>query len=284
MTPQDVDHVSESSRSPQGEVSVHKTRKVDTFFNLPSSFRFYCGNSTSNMYIVLIAIFSIVYGDLQDWYNEFDYNTFMGGSDEKYQVFWNEDQDACTLEVGLAVQTDSWIAFGISENGVGMQQSDIVIAWITDQEEIIIQNRYGQGTFTPTLFEDQSRIQLIEGWKDDTNGTITTFIRFTRELFPEFDDNAISVKIGTTKVIWAWGQQGELSINDAPGYHGLCPDQEDPDRLGCRGIESMNLIQGESTEIPLPQDAEEHVVYLPNVPVPDAETTYYCSLHELPPC
>ena len=204
----------------------------------------------------------------------------MGGSDDKYEIYWNADQDGCILEIGLAVQTDGWVGFGISENGSGMQDADIVIGWITSDGEFILTNRIGDGFKRPELFDDQSHITPIEGWKEEIDGKIMTFIRFEKEMFPDHE-NSVQISIGTTKVIWAY-RDGELSSTDEPSYHTRsCIDSPD-NIIGCRSIESINLLQGESTKVPLPQDALEYDVFMPNVTVSDASTTYHCSLLELP--
>ena len=229
--------------------------------------------------ILMSMLISSIYG-LEKWLNEFDYHTFMGGSDDKYEIYWNADQDACMLEIGLAVQTNGWVGFGISENGVGMQDADIVIGWITSDGEFILTNRIGAGFERPELFDDQSHITPIEGWKEEIDGKIMTFIRFEKELFPDHD-NSVPISIGTTKVIWAY-RDDMLSSTDEPSSHGRsCIDSPD-NIIGCRSIESINLLQGESTEVPLPQDALEFDVFMPNVTVSNASTTYYCSLLEFP--
>ena len=230
--------------------------------------------------IIFIAIISCAFG-LEEWLDEFEYHTFMGGSDDKYEVYWNADQDACILEIGLAVATDGWVGFGISESGSGMTNSDIVIGWIPSDNitDFVIKNYQGRN-YAVDEFDDQSYIQSIDGWKEEIDGTIMTYIRFTKEMFPELDGGQ-SIKIGTTKVIWAY-RDGELTSNQEPTNHGRSCLDSPSSITGCRGIESMNLLQGESTEMPLPDDALEYTVFMPDVDVPDASTTYYCSLLELP--
>ena len=230
--------------------------------------------------IILISILASLINASERWLNEFDYHTFMGGSDDKYEIYWNADQDGCMLEIGLAVQTDGWVGFGISENGVGMKDADIVLGWITSDGQFILTNRIGAGFKRPELFDDQSHITPIKGWKEEIDGKIMTFIRFEKELFPDHDDS-VPISIGTTKVIWAY-RDGELSSTDEPSYHTRsCIDSPD-NIIGCRSIESINLLQGESTEVPLPADALEFDVFMPNVAVADVSTTYHCSLLELP--
>ena len=76
---------------------------------------------------------------------------------------------------------------------------------------------------------------------------------------------------GTTRVIYAFGSQ-PMDANSIPLRH--CDD--------CRGPQSMNLLQGEANEIPLPDDAEMIDIVFPEHVIPATDTTYYCSLQELP--
>ena len=48
--------------------------------------------------------------------------------------------------------------------------------------------------------------------------------------------------------------------------------------------QSMNLSQGEQIEIPLPDDAESFNTTVEPHTLPAVDTTYYCTLHELPTC
>ncbi len=133
---------------------------------------------------------------IDHWYDHFEYHSFIDEYAE-FQVFWTPDDASCTIEFGLAVETDSYAALGISESG-GMTGSDIIMGWITDDGEFILQNRYGLDNGFPNLFDDQtSGFTAIEGWKDDVNGTTMTYLHFEKETFPDFDDNAVNIKIGT---------------------------------------------------------------------------------------
>lgn len=132
---------------------------------------------------------------IDEWYDHFEYNSFID-ADAMFQVFWTPNEQSCTVEFGIAVETDSYAAFGISDSG-GMTGSDIIMGWITEEGEVIMQNRYATGYFTPSLFDDQtSGFTPIDGWKEEINGTIMTYLHFEKETFPEFDENAVNIKIG----------------------------------------------------------------------------------------
>merc|ERR1719491_823423 len=127
---------------------------------------------------LLLCVYSSNAQSIDAWYDRFEYNTFVD-SDEMFQVFWTPNEAACTVEFGLAVETDSYAALGISESG-GMGGSDIVMGWITDDGEYILQNRYATARALPSLMNSQSGIRKIDGWKEEVNGTVMTFIHFEK--------------------------------------------------------------------------------------------------------
>ena len=221
------------------------------------------------LYVIYIIITTVIDSEsYDDWYDEFEFDTFIDG-DEKYQVFWNPDQDSCMIEFGLAVEYDGWVGFGISESG-GMTQSDIVVGWIKDNGHVELQNRYALSRSTPQLFDDQNGIEKISGWKEEIDNTTFTYLRFKKEMFPDFDPNNVNVKIGTTRVIFAYGDLNQAGddITQHTGDH--------------RGPQSMNLLQGEPQPIPLENDTQYFELTAPEHTIPDKDTTYWCTLLELP--
>eukprot|EP01084_Bolivina_argentea_P288018 494266_1 len=192
----------------------------------------------------------------------------MSGSDGKYQVYWNVNEDLCVLEMGLMVETNGWIGIGISRSG-SMKDSDIVMGWIADGE-YILQHRYGTESVTPELFDDQSHIKKIKGWKEVNASKTITYLHFEKEIFVHFDKNVVDINKGITKVIWAW-KDGELSANEIPTYHGRH-----------RGTQHMQLFNGPQPKTPLPNDVLSFDIIMPNISIPNKETTYYCLFVELP--
>ena len=149
----------------------------------------------ASLLTAVVLLWSTNGQSIEDWYAHFEYNTFID-SDAVFQVFWTPDEASCSVEFGLAVETDSYAALGISESG-GMTGSDIIMGWITEDGEFILQNRYAPGYVSPSLFDDQSSgFTAIDGWKEDINGTVMTYLHFEKETFPDFDDNAVNIKIG----------------------------------------------------------------------------------------
>eukprot|EP01084_Bolivina_argentea_P052203 95905_1 len=155
-----------------------------------------------------------------------------------------------------------------------MSASDIVIGWITENGEYILSNRYtNPNSFgNPQLFDDQSGIKKIDGWYNEINGTSMTYLHFEKEMFPDFDERNVNIKIGTTQIIYAW-RDGKLTANGNPSKH--C-DQ-------CRGPQSINLLQGEQdNDVILPDDSNYVDVTVNQYHLPSDDTIYHCSLHQLP--
>jgi len=221
----------------------------------------------SALALSLTFCFQIISSQYTEWDSHFDHKAFVTPQ-ENFQIYWTSNIKDCTIEFGMIVETNGWAAIGISMTG-GMSKSDIVMGYVDDEGEVTLENWYRDlpDNGWPTPFQDQSGIRLIDGWKDDINGTTKKYLRFMKDTFPSLDRNfSIDIPIGTARVIYAWND------NLPFGYHG-----EDN-----RGTESMNLLSGDSKEIPLPEDAAFFDVLQPNVSVPSTDTTYWCTLLPLP--
>lgn len=51
--------------------------------------------------------------------------------DGRYELYWNFDREAETIEFAVRASTTGWVGFGLSPNG-GMIGSDVVIGWVDD--------------------------------------------------------------------------------------------------------------------------------------------------------
>ena len=118
---------------------------------------------------------------------------------------------------------------------------------------------------TPQLMDDQSNIELIEGFTDGNS----TYLRFLRFMFP-CNDGSRQVVVGTSSVIYAWNDESPRD-GEEPAFHGLK-----------RGSEVVNLMSGEIPTVPMPETYETVDLRMDNYAVPSADTTYYCKLMRLP--
>jgi len=107
---------------------------------------------------------------------------------------------------------------------------------VSDNGEFTVQNRYrekGSGNGTPRLFEDQSYIRAIDGWKESVNGTTMTYMQYEKAATGiRNNEYAVPIEPGTMNVLWAIGNT-VLAANDTPSNHGSCEN--------CRGLDSMDF-------------------------------------------
>ena len=209
----------------------------------------------------LLWLFELLYA-YSEWDDQFDHNTYVT-PDENFLIYWTTDIIECKIEFGLVVETSGWAAIGISSTG-GMSKSDMVVGYIDDNGDAVLENWYrdSNGNGPPDgMFSDQSGIELVDAWKEEVDGVTTLYIHFIKDIFPSADrEYAIDIPIGTAKVIYAWRDDLQWT------YHGA----------GQRGTEAMNLIAGDSQEVSLPDDADYYDVLQPAVQVPSDDTTYWC--------
>eukprot|EP01084_Bolivina_argentea_P258652 436143_1 len=214
---------------------------------------------------VLILV-DLIDGYYQPWAEHFEYNVALD-PDGMFWLYWTTNQTSCKIEMGLEVKTNGYIAIGISESG-GMTSSDIVLGWVdSDTSNVYLQHRYALIRSTPILFQNQSGVQLINGWKID-DGEITTYLHFQKDLFP-VSEYTQQVEIGTTHLIYAW--------NDIHP-----PPQGTPiiHCFQCRGIKRHNLLNQPPT-INLPPDVNIFDVIGGNITLPQSNSDF-CTLIEMP--
>eukprot|EP01084_Bolivina_argentea_P203171 347040_1 len=223
--------------------------------------------------ILLFCCITHISGALEEWLTEFDHWTDL--HDPDCTLYWTSHTDECYIEFGIEVKTSGWAGLGISASG-NMYPADIIIGWVDDETgDVYLHNYYTVGLSSPILFNDQSGITLIDGWQQEVDGISTTYLRFEKELFPsQYRQSAVDISIGTTRVIYAFNQ------ND--------PNENDPRALQQhlftdRGPKSLNLLSGETQAVELPDDVHYIDILQPNVEIPNTDTTYLCTLLELPP-
>ncbi|KAK3764734.1 hypothetical protein RRG08_042044 [Elysia crispata] len=180
-----------------------------------------------------------------------------------YTLYWNSNSTHIKLE--MVVKTNGWVGFGISPKGA-MKSSDVIIGWVKDGQ-VHFADRHAEGNFLPAkdLRQDWS---LISGQE---TGQYTT-LKVVRKL-DTCDDQDMPVKVGTTRIIYAYGASDPTS-DYAISYHG-----------STRGTKSLALLEpAESTKqkVKLPADVKTLEFTNRNFPVPSANTTYSCTTWKIP--
>ncbi|XP_047468421.1 uncharacterized protein LOC125024667 [Penaeus chinensis] len=179
-----------------------------------------------------------------------------------YVMLWTPQEKNVIFEVQVA--TKGYVGLGFSPNG-GMTGSDIVLGWVTDDGEVMVQDRYATGYETPKMDESQD-VQLLSGSQNDTH----TVLRFSRP-WSTCDERDFELSSDTVRIIWAIG-------DDDPA------DEESISRHGRRGTKSMYLKEPQF-ELPAFSDDVHHWdVLSPNVSLPsNLSTLYWCKLYKIPP-
>ncbi|KAK3792767.1 hypothetical protein RRG08_023100 [Elysia crispata] len=188
---------------------------------------------------------------------------FQDHLNDDFTLYWNFNSTHITFE--MVVKTNGWVGFGISPKGA-MKSSDVIIGWVKDGR-VHFADRHAEGQFLPAVDSSQDWT-LVMGQEI---GQYTVF-KVTR-LLETCDDQDVSIKPGTTRVIYAYSNTDPLS-DDAIRYHG-----------NTRGTKSVLLLD--------PPTSEQHTDALPsgvkvleftnrNTSVPADDTTYHCTMWRLP--
>eukprot|EP01084_Bolivina_argentea_P252419 423684_1 len=216
----------------------------------------------------LVLRFIISTANYQPWTDYFDHSTYIDANSD-YRMYWSVLEDD-KIEIGLEVDTLGWVGFGISTNGL-MINSDIVMGWINDEGQVLLQNRYTENTRQiPKLMENNNEnIELIEGWHNNTK----TYLHFTRLIFP-CNENSVQIPIGTARVIFAFNDNTPTKQDN----NWIIEQHNNQNR----GSTSVNLLQGETDQDMDMGNASYFDITLTNYSVPAEHTTYYCQLFKLP--
>ncbi|XP_065899415.1 putative DBH-like monooxygenase protein 2 [Dysidea avara] len=180
-----------------------------------------------------------------------------------YTMFYTIDEDDKLLSIAIHVQTTGWVGLGLSPTGQ-MPGSDVVIGWVDNSGASFFQDRYAFDRTIPRY--DGSQDWKFIGSSED-NG-ITTFL-FER-LFETCDEGDIAISAGdTTHLIYS--------------YHSEDPiDNQHISQHEFQGVKTVNLFgQLQNTADP-PANLQYVDVVNANVTVPSKDTTYLCTLIELP--
>eukprot|EP01084_Bolivina_argentea_P235209 395854_1 len=217
---------------------------------------------------ILITIIKLLFSsDISSW-NEFDYNVYLDDKNQ-FQLFWTEYTNN-TIEFGLVVNATGWIALGLSPNSQ-MPHSDIIFAWVSDDNKIYLQDRYTIDRSYP-LYDIQQDITLIFGQEIDG----ITMIRFSRpKISCDPNKQDLSFNEGTTRILYAYNKDHDPTTEyfDATTieWHGLN-----------KGSQSLNLDTGIPDTVQLESDVEYFDLINDQVAVPAEDTTYWCKLFKLP--
>ena len=68
------------------------------------------------------------------------YPNFLILISNTYELYWNYTEGIGRLDITVRVKTTGWVGLGVSEKG-SMVNSDLVVGWVTDEGEAVLQVR-----------------------------------------------------------------------------------------------------------------------------------------------
>ena len=95
--------------------------------------------------VVLSSLISLGCGQVLDL-NAYPFSAVLNADasgNARYTLYWNFSASDETITFAVNVSTNGWVGLGISPNG-DMTDSDIVIGWVNDMDEVIfhVSSRY----------------------------------------------------------------------------------------------------------------------------------------------
>ncbi|XP_065897525.1 putative DBH-like monooxygenase protein 2 isoform X2 [Dysidea avara] len=165
--------------------------------------------------------------------------------------------------IAVRVQTTGWIGLGFSPNGQ-MPGSDVVIGWVDNTGKRFLQDRFAFTRTTPQY--DASQDWKLTGAGEE--GGYTT-LQFERK-FETCDDEDIALSFGdTVHLIYSYHTEDPIN-NEQILQHQF------------QGSITINLF-GQQDNVPtLPPDIKHIDVINYNISVPAKDTTYLCTVMEVP--
>jgi len=166
----------------------------------------------------------------------------------------------------LTVATQGYVALGFSATGA-MKGADMIIAWITDQDQLHISDRYAIGTSSPLLDE----VQDFQELSFERNASHTR-VRFARawDTCDTLHDYAIT-KNDATRVMFAYHPSTPADPSALP-YHTT------------RGAKTLYLREPQSEAWQPEGGVKVWEIRAPGVDIPaTVQTLYWCNIVKVPP-
>eukprot|EP00112_Aurelia_sp_Birch-Aquarium-sp1_P005363 Seg1607.2 transcript_id=Seg1607.2/GoldUCD/mRNA.D3Y31 product="DBH-like monooxygenase protein 1" protein_id=Seg1607.2/GoldUCD/D3Y31 len=181
---------------------------------------------------------------------------------ENFKVYWSVKDVDKAVHFAVEVKTTGWVGFGISKGLAGnMKGADMCVGWVDKSGKAHIEDFHGVATKnTKPVKDTQQDYELVGG--SESNGV--TVLEFKRNLVT-CDSKDLDIPIGTSKVIYAYGDNDE----DRLSYHAT--------RRGARSLSLLNYVKNS----PVPASAKHFDVVINKVKVPSKETTYWCEVFKL---
>ncbi|XP_055929694.1 dopamine beta-hydroxylase-like [Argiope bruennichi] len=185
---------------------------------------------------------------------------------DKLHLYWTVDyeEETVTFELRARVADHDWIGVGFSDRGE-ITNADLCILWTDRKRKNRFQDAYTDEAGFVTL-DDHDDCHLLSMKR---RGFVTRYA-WSRK-FDTCDNQDYYIEDGTTHVVYAMGR-GPIrrldGMNLAKEIH---------------GFQRVQLLKNIMPNPPFPENTKTITIHNDKVAVPNVETTYYCTLHRLPP-
>ncbi|GIX69823.1 dopamine beta-hydroxylase [Caerostris darwini] len=185
---------------------------------------------------------------------------------DKLHLYWTVDYDeqTVTFELRARVPDHDWIGIGFSDRGE-ITNADLCILWTDKKRKNRFQDAYTDETGFVSV-DDHDDCHLLSMKR---RGFISRFA-WSRK-FDTCDKQDYYIEDGTTHVVYAVGR-GPIRRLD-----GINLSKER------HGFQRVQLLKNVIPNPPFPEDTKTLTIHNNKVAVPNVETTYWCTLHRLPP-
>ena len=178
---------------------------------------------------------------------------------DKFEFWWQFMDADSSVVFELKCRTQGWCGLGLSPKG-DMEGADLFIGWVRNGVGYL-KDAHAKTNGPPTV-DAQNDLTLINATESGTH----TILRFKRPLSTgdEFD---MPISKDTFKLIYASSNQDPLNTEFTTFPYNLMHEKTD------RGTVKINFA-GIKPDIPLPANHFPINMQMPNVTIPNVDTTY----------
>ncbi|XP_037080255.1 dopamine beta-hydroxylase-like [Pollicipes pollicipes] len=183
------------------------------------------------------------------------------------QMRWVVDyrREEVEIEVSAEISSSQWLGIGFSDRG-DLAEADLCVLWVDWRRHVRIQHAWVDDGGRLLVDAEQRHLEakLIRRHHNKT-----TF-QFRRP-FNTCQPRDYVIEAGTTHVVWVTGPGPLLTLDRVQLTH------------FSSGLVRLQLLRPELAAPPLPAGVAHLDVPSHRVHVPAQETTYWCTVHKLPP-
>eukprot|EP00456_Euglypha_rotunda_P030876 TRINITY_DN24050_c0_g1_i1.p1 TRINITY_DN24050_c0_g1~~TRINITY_DN24050_c0_g1_i1.p1 ORF type:complete len:262 (+),score=37.17 TRINITY_DN24050_c0_g1_i1:24-809(+) len=215
--------------------------------------------------VLLFAIATVVHS----WSAPFS-NQYLVDADSQYTLYWEADENAGVMRIGLEINVIGWIGFGISSTG-GMVGSDVFIAYIYSNSTTVLNDRMATAKAEPGKDVNAGGVENWNLLSSSRTATMMT-IEATRS-FTSGDSRDLNFTAGPMKLVFSY-YTGDPDEPDFLPLHQH--DQPFPRTVTLFGGGTGDTTDNQLNTTGFPLDYQNYSIRFPNHSLSAEQTTYMC--------